>query len=53
MVKKMRKIKIFIIIQSVWLIPYLGFSQIPTVKSFSGDGKNVDWQKIKAYPEKQ
>jgi len=49
----MRKIIISIIILSLWLIPNLGFSQIPTVKSFSGDGKNVDWPKIKADTEKE
>ncbi|MDP4811439.1 MAG: hypothetical protein NWR65_09905 [Saprospiraceae bacterium] len=48
----MRKIKIYIIILSLWLIPNLGFSQIPTFKSFSGDGKNVDWPKINADTEK-
>jgi hypothetical protein len=50
---KMRKIIISIIIHSVWLIPNLGFSQIPTIRSFSGDGKNVDWPKIKADTEKE
>ena len=49
----MRKIIISIIILSLCLIPNLGFSQIPTVKSFSGDGKNVDWPKIKADTEKE
>jgi hypothetical protein len=50
---KMRKIIISIIIHSVWLSPNSAFSQIPTIRSFSGDGKNVDWPKIKADTEKE
>jgi hypothetical protein len=44
----MRKIKIPKIILSVYLIPIFSFSQIPTIKSIGGDGRYVDWPKIKA-----
>ena len=48
----MRKIKFYIIIQSMWLIPQLAISQIPTIKAIGGEGRNVNWPKIKADTER-
>jgi hypothetical protein len=37
----------FLIILTLCRIPLLSFSQIPTIKSVGGEGKNVNWPKIK------
>ena len=49
----MNKTKFNIAIFSALIIPLLGFPQIPTVKSFGGDGKNINWPKIKAETERK
>lgn len=49
----MKTHKTFIIIQVFFLMPVIIFSQIPTVKSVCGEGKNINWPKIKAETEKE
>lgn len=49
----MKIIKTLFIILFVFQNPLLSFSQIPTIKSVGGEGKNVNWPKIKADTEKQ
>lgn len=49
----MKNTKFKILIFNVLIIPMFGFSQIPTVKSFGGDGKNINWSKIKAETERE
>ena len=38
---------------AICLVTVEGFAQLPTVKAFCGEGRNVDWPKIKAEVEKE
>lgn len=49
----MKNAKFYTSILVVIIIPMFGFSQIPTVKSYGGDGKNINWPKIKADTERE
>jgi len=49
----MRKNILFIISLIGWLIPKVGFSQIPTIRAVGGEGKNINWPKIKADTERE
>jgi hypothetical protein len=49
----MKKNKTIFIILFAFQIPLISFSQIPTIKAVGGEGKNVNWPKIKADTEKQ
>jgi hypothetical protein len=49
----MEKFKYWITLNIFCLIPFLSFSQIPTIKSVGGDGINIDWPKEKAETERK
>jgi hypothetical protein len=44
----MKKMKACVATFLLLLISWLSFSQIPTVRSVGGDGKRIDWSRIKA-----
>ena len=44
----MRRIRVYYLIFLMSLSTFLSFSQIPTIRSIGGDGRYVDWPKIKA-----
>ncbi len=45
--------KLYIIVQAICLMPILTFSQIPTIKAVGGEGRNVNWPKLKAEVEEE
>lgn len=46
-------IKLYLTAVVLFFVPLLSFSQIPTIKAHGGEGKIVDWPKIRAQVEKE
>jgi len=49
----MKKNNLIFVLIFICVTPILSFSQTPTIKAVCGEGKNIDWPKIKAEIEKE